>query len=149
MFNRTLCATRRLALGCSFRSLVEDCSSAFENGAHFLGIDDPCLIQRLGFQTHQPSRHVVFDGEDQVDVQVVIRSTMLLGICSRSNPVRPKTKGPGIARRGLGYRVVERRQFTSRIASNSRRQTDLPPWRLTSLDVRGGLYSHFFHLKNK
>src|ERR1700738_3503768 len=39
MFNRTLCATRRLALGCSFRSLVEDCSSAFENGAHFLGVE--------------------------------------------------------------------------------------------------------------
>jgi hypothetical protein len=35
---------------------------------------------------------------------------------------RPKkTKGPGIARRGLGYRVVERRQFACCIASNSRR----------------------------
>jgi hypothetical protein len=108
MFNRTLCATRRLALGCSFRSLVEDCSSAFENGAHFLGIDDPCLIQRLGFQTHQPSRHVVFDGEDQVDVQVVphIRSTMLLGICSRSNPtdrfgkVRSYDAGASLAKAG-------------------------------------------------
>ena len=88
MFNRTLCATRRLALGCSFRSLVEDCSSAFENGVHYLGIGDPCLIQRLGFQTHQPSRHVVFDGEDQVIFRscFMIRSTMLLGICSRSNP---------------------------------------------------------------
>ena len=35
-----------------------------------------------------------------------------------------KTKGPGIARRGLGYReVVKRQQFASYIASNSRRQT--------------------------
>ena len=46
-------------------------------------------------------------------------------VLKRSQEATPKTKGPGIARRGLGYRVVERQQFASCIASNSRRQTDL------------------------
>jgi hypothetical protein len=38
-----------------------------------------------------------------------------------SKEAAPKTKGPGIARGGLVYRVVERQQFASCIASNSRR----------------------------
>jgi hypothetical protein len=38
--------------------LVENCSSSFENGAHFVGIDDPRFTQRLGFQTHQPRRYL-------------------------------------------------------------------------------------------
>ena len=45
-------------LGCLFWSLVENCSSSFENGAHFVGIDDPRFTQRLGFQTHQPRRYL-------------------------------------------------------------------------------------------
>jgi hypothetical protein len=57
-------------LSCLFESLVEDCAGSFENGAHFVGIDDARIIQQLGFQTHQPSRHLVFDGGDLVNVQV-------------------------------------------------------------------------------
>jgi hypothetical protein len=49
-------------LSCLFGSLVEDCAGSFENGAHFVGIDHVRLIQRIGFQTHQPSRHLIFDG---------------------------------------------------------------------------------------
>jgi hypothetical protein len=44
-----------------------------------------------------------------------------------SQEAAPKTKGPDIARRGLGCRVVERQQFASCIASNSRRQK-APAW---------------------
>jgi ribosome-dependent ATPase len=68
MFNRTLCATRRLALGCSFRSLVENCSSAFENGAHFLdgelavAVEIPSGFGRDLASLHPPEVAVWIDG---------------------------------------------------------------------------------------
>jgi hypothetical protein len=44
-------------------------------------------MQRLGFQTHQASRYLVFDGEDQVDVELVTHTIQSrhFGICSRDS----------------------------------------------------------------
>src|SRR6266852_7613449 len=58
-------------LRCLLGGLVEDCGGSCENAAHFVGIDDTLLEEQLLFQTHQPSRYLVFDRKGQFDVQVV------------------------------------------------------------------------------
>src|SRR4249920_2899316 len=60
-----------LCLGCFFWQLVKDCGGAFDDGAHFIGVDDPCLEEQFCLETHQRGRNLVLDREDQVDVQLV------------------------------------------------------------------------------
>ena len=61
----------RSQLGCLSWQLVEDCGGAFDDGAHFIGVDDPCLEEQFCLETHQRGRNLVLDREDQVDVQLV------------------------------------------------------------------------------
>jgi len=72
-------------------SLVEDCGGSFENGAHFVGIDDPRLKERFGFQTHQLRRPLVLGGEDQgcSAVTHAIQSRAISGFVPEIWTVRP------------------------------------------------------------
>src|SRR5271166_1352374 len=58
-------------LPCHFFRLVNSRGSSFNNVIQFVVIDDTCVIEQIGFQTHEPSRHLASDGKDQIDIQVI------------------------------------------------------------------------------
>jgi hypothetical protein len=51
--------------------MVDNSGSSFSHDSQFLRVDDASVIKQFGLYPHQPSRHVVADGKDQIDIQVI------------------------------------------------------------------------------